>query len=71
MRLGEILKKRRIELGIPVAKFAIMCGVSNMYIWYVERGQRTPSYGLLEILCKNLKMDIKLVKQKIEGKKDE
>lgn len=68
MRLGEILKKRRLELGKSVSELALECGVSKMYIWYLESGQRTPSYPLLEIVCDKLKLDIEFVKRKMGGK---
>ena len=45
--LGAAMRERRVAMGLSQEKFAERIGCHRNYVGYVERGEHTPSYGLL------------------------
>lgn len=48
---GERLQKLREMKGVSQSDLASMVGVSYVYIWMLERGDRQPSQGLITIIA--------------------
>ncbi len=58
MTLGDIIKKKRLELNMGVHTLADMCGVSPIYISNVENDiSSLPPQGLIHKLAKILGLD--------------
>lgn len=53
---GQMLRRKRIEKGIPASHLADRCGVVHGFIWRLEKGRRLPPRGavlktLADTLC--------------------
>jgi transcriptional regulator with XRE-family HTH domain len=58
MKRGEIIKQRRMELGLSIRALAKKAGVSNPYICQIEKGDRSFSIDVLLKLSKALNISI-------------
>lgn len=57
MTLGQQLKSKRKELNLKQKDVAIAINVSERYIIFIEKDERTPSFKVLKEICKLYKMD--------------
>lgn len=64
-RLGEIIKKRRKELGLSYRKLSELSGISHSHISSIEKGVEPktkkpvrPSLEIIEKLAKGLQLDL-------------
>jgi len=53
-RLGDLLKDRRVELGLKHREVAATAGVSVSYVGMVERGERRPTASNLKAILEAL-----------------
>ena len=51
MRVGERIKKFRLEKGITVNKLANLSGVSQSYLRDIELGNKQPTVEYLSYIC--------------------
>ncbi len=56
VRLGQFIKRRRLEIGLNRAQFEDKFGVNDGYLNNIERGQITPSLNTLTIIAKGLQV---------------
>jgi len=57
LKLGQLITRRRNELGLTTQQLGEKCGVQAQQIGRIERGVRSPSTALLERLTRELKLD--------------
>ncbi len=55
--LGRALEKARSRLGYSLEAAASTLGISERLLGHLEAGLRTPTEGLLEVLCERLGLD--------------
>ncbi len=60
VRIGELLKARRLALGMTQREVAEKAKMQTNSIIHIEKGRRGISVQLLERLCKVLELKIKL-----------
>lgn len=60
VRIGELLKARRLALGMTQREVAEKAKMQSNSIIHIEKGRRGISVQLLERLCKVLELNIKL-----------
>ena len=60
VRIGELLKARRLALGMTQKEVAEKAKMQSNSIIHIEKGRRGISVQLLERLCKVLELKIKL-----------
>lgn len=60
VRIGELLKARRLALGMTQREVAEKAKMQSNSIIHIEKGRRGISVQLLERLCKVLELKIKL-----------
>lgn len=60
VRIGELLKDRRLALGMTQREVAEKAKMQSNSIIHIEKGRRGISVQLLERLCKVLELKIKL-----------
>ena len=60
VRIGELLKARRLALGMTQRELAEKAKMQSNSIIHIEKGRRGISVQLLERLCKVLELKIKL-----------
>lgn len=60
-KLGQKLKKMRIENNLTQENLAELCDLSTSYVSYIETGKRKLSFKTLEVLSKYLKFEIELI----------
>ena len=60
VRIGELLKARRLALGMTQRGVAEKAKMQSNSIIHIEKGRRGISVQLLERLCKVLELKIKL-----------
>ena len=60
VRIGELLKARRLALGMTQEEVAEKAKMQSNSIIHIEKGRRGISVQLLERLCKVLELKIKL-----------
>lgn len=60
VRIGELLKARRLALGMTQREVAEKAKMQSNSIINIEKGRRGISVQLLERLCKVLELKIKL-----------
>ena len=60
VRIGELLKARRLALGMTQREVAEKAKMQANSIIHIEKGRRGISVQLLERLCKVLELKIKL-----------
>lgn len=60
IRIGELLKARRLALGMTQKEVAEKAKMQSNSIIHIEKGRRGISVQLLERLCKVLELKIKL-----------
>lgn len=65
--IGEIIRRRRIELGLKGYELARKIGVHQTYITYIELHGKVPSPSVLQKIEKELGIDLKAeyIKEKI------
>lgn len=49
--LGPLLRAARERAGLSQSEAARRAGVGQSYVWLLERGQRTPSMAVAELLA--------------------
>jgi len=59
MQLGELVKQKRLQLGLTQTGLADMLGVGQTYITFIEKDKRTPSNDILLNLAKALRLSFK------------
>lgn len=57
-KLGDNIKKRRLELRLSQEKLAFEAGVHRTYMGAVERGEKNVSFRNLQKIAKALKTNI-------------
>jgi len=57
LKLGQLITRRRNELGLTTQQLGEKCGVRAQQIGRIERGVHFPSTDLLERLTRELKLD--------------
>ena len=62
--IGEIIKKRRKELGITQPRLAEIAEISPNTLYKIERGQTNPSLLVLQKISDVLGMEIQLTIKK-------
>jgi transcriptional regulator with XRE-family HTH domain len=67
--LGEVIRARRVELGLSQEKLAEQCGFDRTYISMLERGKRNPSLINLLRLAKGLKTSVSKLTEVYDGTK--
>jgi transcriptional regulator with XRE-family HTH domain len=55
--LGQTIRERRLQLGLPQREVALRIGTSTPYIGHLEANKRHPSHMVLERLAKALDLD--------------
>ncbi|WP_101524753.1 MULTISPECIES: helix-turn-helix transcriptional regulator [Nocardioides] len=63
--LGEVLRHKRMELGMTLREVSAQARVSLGYISEIERGQKEASSELLASLCAALDMPLSLVLREV------
>jgi len=63
VRFGNMIRRKRKEMGYSAEKFAEMCQRSSRTISDIENGYEEPRFGTVMILCKNGKVDAGELKQ--------
>jgi DNA-binding XRE family transcriptional regulator len=58
LTLGEVLLRRRKQLGLTQAQVAAKVHCRPNYIGYLEANARRPSHGVLQRLAKALDLDV-------------
>ncbi|MFA6093764.1 MAG: helix-turn-helix transcriptional regulator [Elusimicrobiota bacterium] len=61
--LGEEIRRRRMELDIPLRKFAEKVDVSPAHMSDIENGNRNPSDELLAKIAENLRAPVDELKK--------
>lgn len=56
--VGQMIRKRRTEIGLSQEQVALQAGVTTTYLGQVERGDRNPTVGFLEKVAESLEVDI-------------
>lgn len=56
--VAKNIKKFRVEKNISQEKLALMCNLNRNFIGLVERGERGISLNNIEIISKNLNIEI-------------
>jgi transcriptional regulator with XRE-family HTH domain len=56
-RLGDLIRVRRVAMGLSQRQLARSLGVTASHIAFVESGRRRPSYSVLFRLARNLQLD--------------
>ena len=59
--LGEVIKKRRKELGITQPHLAELANISKNTLYKLERGQSNPSIRIVSKIAEVLGMELRLV----------
>ena len=57
--LGFKIRQIRISLGLTQIEFSDKVGVNKNYIGMLERGERNPSFLMLNKISENLQISIK------------
>jgi DNA-binding XRE family transcriptional regulator len=58
LKLGYRIRGARKVLGYSQKVFAAKCGLDRSYLGAVERGERNITFGILCVICMDLKCDI-------------
>jgi transcriptional regulator with XRE-family HTH domain len=58
IRLGKVLRKQRMGLGVSQEEFADLCGLDRTYVGGIERGERNVGLVNIEKLAKALKISL-------------
>jgi transcriptional regulator with XRE-family HTH domain len=58
--LGKILKSKRLKEGFSAEELSRRCGVSAMHIGRIERGEMSPTVGILNKIASGLEADMDL-----------
>lgn len=64
-QFGEILRKKRFELGISQEELAFRCDFDRTYISLLERGKRNITFSNLVRLAKGLEVSVSELVNKI------
>lgn len=65
-KLGEVLRKHRIENGLSQEELALRCGLERVYISMIERAKRKPTVHVIFIICRELRIKPSLFIKEIE-----
>lgn len=57
-KIGQKIRKLRIEKGITQEKLALDAGLNRAYIGFIERGERNPSTETLSKIAKSLNVKL-------------
>ncbi len=63
--LGDVLRRRRMHLGLTLREVSAQARVSLGYISEIERGQKEASSELLSSLCGALKTPLSVVLREV------
>jgi len=55
-RLGEVIRAKRLEMGLSQEEFATQCGIHRTYMGAVERGERNISLLNIVRIANGLKV---------------
>lgn len=58
LKLGQKIKKNRLNKQLSQEQLALICNFDRTYISMLERGKRNPSYLNLIKLCNGLEISI-------------
>lgn len=71
MNIGDVLKNRRNELGLSLAKLRDLTGLSKSTLSDIENGKSNPKIATLEKICDALNIEIKDVLENEQIQKNE
>ena len=54
----EIIKNKRMQLGLSQNKLAKLVGITQPFIAEIESGSRSPSIEVLQRICKELSIEM-------------
>jgi transcriptional regulator with XRE-family HTH domain len=60
MNLGEIIRRRREELGLTQPELAEKAGISRPYVVQLERGYRLPSHRVMLRIFSALSLSLQI-----------
>jgi len=63
MNLGEVIRRRREELGLTQAQLAERVGISRQYLVQLENGYRVPSHQVMLRLFSALGLSLQVEKE--------
>lgn len=58
IKLGEIVRKKRIQQNLTQCELSVRANVDRNYIGMLERGERNPSYLSLLKIAKGLNLPV-------------
>lgn len=58
IKLGEIVRKKRIQQSLTQYELSVRANVDRNYIGMLERGERNPSYLSLLKIAKGLNLSV-------------
>ncbi len=58
IRFGELIRHRRLELGLSQEDFALRTGLHRTYVGAIERGERNISLIKILQLCEALELSL-------------
>ncbi|MCY4070570.1 MAG: helix-turn-helix transcriptional regulator [Chloroflexi bacterium] len=65
---GNVVRERRLQLGLSQEKLAFRCGSHRNYIGEIERGEKSPSLHIVFALADALEMEasdlVKMVEER-------
>ena len=59
INLGNRIRYLRKKRNMSIEDLALECEINRNYLGDLERGKRNPTYKVLLIICKGLKISIK------------
>ncbi len=67
LSLGEMIRKQRELVSLPMRQLAAMSGISNPYLSQIERGLRAPSDQVLNAIADSLQMSADTLRPQHSG----
>ena len=71
LQLGKAIKVCRVRNGMKQKELAVEIGKSSNYLSLIEGGHRTPSLGVIEMICSKLGISINKLIKEAEATEDE
>ena len=61
MNLENIIKKRRVALGLSQTQLAELAGLSKNYVGLLEGGKKSPTINTLKLIAEALKIPLPIL----------